>query len=72
MWLFKMISVFFLEFNVCWDANAADHSSRSPSGRVGEPDAGLFLEIWNWGGVDTCLGGGGVNMREAQTSIKKY
>jgi len=28
--------------------------------------AGLFLGIWNWGGMDKCLRGEGVNMREAQ------
>jgi len=32
--------------------------------------AGLFLGIWNWGGIDKCLGG--VNMRKVQIYIKKH
>jgi len=33
-------------------------------------NSALFLGIWNWGGIDKCLGG--VNMREAQIYIKKH
>jgi len=32
--------------------------------------AGLFLGIWNWGGIDKCLGC--VNMHEALIYIKKH
>jgi len=35
------------------------------------PPPWLFLGIWNWGGIDKCLGGG-IHMRQTQNYIKQH